>query len=85
MQGVIDLFYTDAEGKLVLLDYKTDRLTPQELDAPALAAKTLSARHGQQLYYYALAVRALCGRLPDRVLIYSLPLGEAVEAILPDC
>ena len=83
VQGVIDLFYTDAEGRLILCDYKTDRLTPAELASPALAAKTLSARHGRQLSYYALALEALCGRKPDKVLIYSLPLGEAVEAILP--
>ena len=83
VQGVIDLFYTDADGKLILCDYKTDRLTPAEKKDPALAAKMLSARHGQQLSYYARALQEICGRAPDRILIYSLPLGDAVEAILP--
>lgn len=83
VQGVIDLFYTDAEGRLVLCDYKTDRLTPYELSHPEAAAKKLSERHGKQLSYYARALEEICGRAPERVLIYSLPLGEAVECQLP--
>ena len=83
IQGVIDLFYTDADGKLILCDYKTDRLTPAERRDPTLAAKMLSARHGQQLAYYARALQEICGKAPDKILIYSLPLGDAVEAILP--
>ena len=83
VQGVIDLFFTDADGKLILCDYKTDRLTRDELANPALAAATLGARHGEQLSYYALALQELCGRAPDRVLIYSLPLGRALDVTLP--
>ncbi len=78
VQGVIDLFYTDKAGDLVLCDYKTDRLTPAQLKDPGAAAAFLFARHGEQLRYYKEALRKLCGRCPDRVLIYSLPLGEAV-------
>ncbi len=83
VQGVIDLFFTDAEGRLILCDYKTDRLTPFELRHPEAAAKTLSDRHGKQLSYYARALAEICGRYPDRILIYSLPLGAALDAILP--
>ena len=82
VQGVIDLFYTDADGKLVLCDYKTDRLSPEELRDPSAAARKLMARHGQQLSYYAMALAEICGKVPDRILIYSLPLGEAVEVDL---
>ncbi|MBQ8356350.1 MAG: helicase-exonuclease AddAB subunit AddA [Clostridia bacterium] len=84
VQGVIDLFYTDESGKLILCDYKTDRLTPAELRDPSAAARMLSARHGKQLSYYAMALARICGKTPEKILIYSLPLGEAVEAILPD-
>ncbi len=80
VQGVIDLFFTDADGSLVLCDYKTDRLTPFEQSHPEAAAKMLFERHGKQLAYYAMALEALCGRRPDKILIYSLPLGEAVAA-----
>ncbi len=82
VQGVIDLFYRDAEGHLVLCDYKTDRLTPAEQRDPALAARTLGERHRRQLSYYAKALAQLMGEAPHRVLIYSLPLGEAVEITL---
>ena len=84
MQGVIDLFYENEKGELILCDYKTDRLTPYELTHPEAAAKKLSERHGMQLSYYKRALEQICGKTPDRILIYSLPLGEAIEAILPD-
>ncbi|MBE6702922.1 MAG: hypothetical protein E7585_05885 [Ruminococcaceae bacterium] len=84
VQGVIDLFYYNRSGELILCDYKTDRLTPYELSHPKAAAKKLSERHGKQLSYYAKALGEICGKTPDRVLIYSLPLGEAVELILPN-
>lgn len=79
VQGVIDLFYYDAEGKLILCDYKTDRLTPAELANKKLAQRKLKERHGEQLSYYAHALEDICGKRPDRILIYSLPLGEALE------
>jgi hypothetical protein len=30
-----------------------------------------------------MALAEICGKAPDRILIYSLPLGEAVEVNLP--
>jgi hypothetical protein len=44
-----------------------------------LAQKKLSERHGRQLAYYAEALVQLCGRRPDEVVIYSLPLGDTVQ------
>ena len=79
VQGVIDLFFYNDAGELILCDYKTDRLSDAERKNPALAAKMLSDRHGEQLSYYAKALQEICGKAPDRILIYSLPLGEAVE------
>ncbi len=79
VQGVIDLFFTDAEGRLVLCDYKTDYLTPAEITDPRLAQAKLTERHGTQLSYYAAALERICGRRPDRVVIYSLPLGRELD------
>ena len=79
VQGVIDLFFTDSEGRLILCDYKTDRLTPEQLRDPAEAAKELASKHGKQLSYYAKALTEILGRAPDKVLIYSLHLGAALE------
>ncbi len=64
---------------MILCDYKTDHLTREEIADPTLAAKKLADRHAAQLSYYAMAVERLLGHAPDRILIYSLPLGEAVD------
>ena len=79
VQGVIDLFLTDRDGKITLCDYKTDHLTREELADIRLAKKKLFDRHGQQLKYYAKAIEELTGKRPDRVCIYSLPFGEAID------
>ena len=79
VQGVIDIFFENADGKLILCDYKTDHLTKDELSSPELARQKLEDAHADQLSYYAEALRAMIGKYPDKVLIYSLPLGDAVE------
>lgn len=78
VQGVIDLFFETEDGRLILCDYKTDALTAAERQNPALAKKKLSERHARQLSYYASALQQLCGRRPDEVVIYSLPLGGTI-------
>lgn len=85
VQGVIDCFFESADGRIVLLDYKTDHFTEKEKrDFPA-CEKLLRERHGLQLAYYAFALRELLGREADRVLIWSFGLDRAVELTdLPD-
>ncbi len=77
-QGVIDIVFTDADGRLVLADYKTDRLTDYELRHRDAAGEKLWNRHRRQLGYYALVCEGLFGRRPDEVLIYSMPLGDTL-------
>ena len=79
VQGVIDLFYIDRDGKLILCDYKTDRLSEKEIASDALLAYAMKQRHGEQLTYYALALEQLMGRKPDRILVYATAAGRAVE------
>ena len=79
VQGVIDLFFESANGEIILCDYKTDYLTPEELSDESLVIKKMKDRHGRQLEYYAMAIERFLGRGPDKILIYSLPFGEAVE------
>jgi len=79
VQGVIDLLMIDANGNTVLCDYKTDHLTSSETADESLAKKKLFERHGQQLKYYAAAAKELFGKAPDRICIYSLPLGRAID------
>ncbi len=63
----------------MLCDYKTDYLTHDEISNEDLAKKKLFDRHRRQLSYYCDAVEQLLGRRPDRVCLYSLPLGKAIE------
>ncbi len=79
VQGVIDCIIEDKTGNLRLVDYKTDRLSPAELADLELARQTLVEKHKTQLNYYALAIESIFGKRPERVEIYSLPLGKTVD------
>ena len=79
VQGVIDLFFEDENGNIILCDYKTDYLTPEEMQNEALVIQKMKDRHGKQLEYYAMAIERFLGKRPDSILIYSLPFGEAIE------
>lgn len=79
VQGSIDLLLTMPDGHLILVDYKTDRISDEERADPTLLAKRLGDAHGHQLACYAEAVRDLLGRAPDEIRIYSLPLGASVK------
>ncbi len=79
VQGVVDCLFVDENGKTVLVDYKTDRLTRDELEDKDLAAKKLILRHREQLLTYKKLCAEILGREIDEVLIYSLALGESIE------
>jgi hypothetical protein len=49
------------------------------LQNEALIIEKMSARHGKQLEYYTMAIEGFTGKKPNKVFIYSLPYGEAVE------
>ncbi len=79
VQGVVDLVLVDSDGHLGLYDYKTDRLSTEELKDPSLAAKRINERHGLQLSYYAKAVSVLFDRPCDRVCVYSTHAGRLFD------
>ncbi len=81
VQGSIDLLLETADGKLILCDYKTDRITEYEKAHPEVLLQRFRNAHGEQLSIYARAVRRLFGKDPDRILIYSLPLGRSLQFI----
>ena len=65
-------------GKLILIDYKTDRISKEEeLNREALIRR-MAEHHGSQLNCYAKAVEHLFGKAPDEIYVYSLPLGELI-------
>ncbi len=78
VQGVVDCMFVDQEGRAVLLDYKTDRLTGAEQRDPALAAKKLLPRHHRQISLYRELCQNMLGRPFDEVYLYSLALGDCI-------
>ena len=70
LQGTIDAFFEDAEGRMVLLDYKTDRGTTPDL---------IRRRYRKQLDLYARAIRTVTGMEVDETYIYRLSDGDTVE------
>ena len=70
--------FVDQEGRAVLLDYKTDRLTGAEQRDPALAAKKLLPRHHRQISLYRELCQNMLGRPFDEVYLYSLALGDCI-------
>ena len=78
VQGSIDLLLRTKDDKLILFDYKTDRLSDEEKNNRQLLTNRMIKKHGDQLSCYAKAVQELFGQAPDQVYIYSFPLGESV-------
>ena len=69
IQGIIDVFFEEPGG-IVLLDYKTDRVkTPQEL----------IGRYKAQLDLYQEAIERALGKKVKERLLYSFCLGEAIS------
>lgn len=68
VQGVIDLFF-EENGKIVLLDYKTDRIQ---------AAEQLKERYHKQLEYYEKALIQTRNMPVEEKYLYSFCLGELV-------
>ena len=79
VQGVIDCIIEERDGTLGLYDYKTDRLTRQELAERSLAEKRLREKHTEQLTLYSLATEQIFGKKPNTLAVYSLPLGDTVD------
>ena len=75
VQGIIDCLFTDADGKTVLLDYKTDHFGREQFRTPGAVEEILSERYAGQLAYYRYAAEQLLCRPVDEVRIYSFALG----------
>ena len=78
VQGVIDCIIIDERGDIHLVDYKTDRLSKEELESRALATWKMNKKHALQLTYYALAIEKIFGKRPRTVSVYSMPLGDTL-------
>jgi ATP-dependent exoDNAse (exonuclease V) beta subunit len=79
VQGSIDLLCFYPDGHVELCDYKTDHITAEERNDPALLQAHMADKHRNQIRQYAAAVEETYGLRPTKAYIFSLPLGEAVE------
>lgn len=75
IQGVIDCLF-ESEGKVYIVDYKTDRNPIGE------RRKKLNEAYSKQVQMYAKAYEMLKGRKPDKAYIYYLAVNEAQEVAL---
>lgn len=69
VQGIIDVFFEEDDG-LVVLDYKTDRIK---------SGAELRDKYHVQLDYYGRALEQLTGKKVKQKLIYAFHVGEEVE------
>ncbi len=74
LRGQIDLWFEES-GELILVDYKTDRVRPEDVVAHA-------ELYAVQLRLYALALERITGSLPNQAFVCLLRPGQAVPVAL---
>jgi ATP-dependent helicase/nuclease subunit A len=72
LQGVIDCFYEDREG-LVVIDFKTDRVFTEEL------LRERIENYRIQLETYSKALEIIFGKPVSKRILYFLSISRAVE------
>lgn len=70
IQGVIDLYFENQEGDIILVDYKTDHIDSEE---------EFINRYKTQLDYYKKALENLTQKKVKKVIIYSFNLNKEIE------
>ena len=70
VQGIIDAYFKEGE-KLILVDYKTDRIKEGQEDV-------LVNRYETQMRYYKETLERLTGTLVAESYIYSFALGKEI-------
>lgn len=70
LQGVIDVYF-EEEGKLVLLDYKTDSVYAGQ-------EEVLVQRYGKQFELYKMALEQMTGEGVGEMILYSFGLGKEI-------
>ena len=74
VRAQIDLWFDDGTEQ-VLVDYKTDRLKPHEVED---AAKS----YASQIQLYAMGIQQWLGRMPDRAVLHFLRPDVVVKVDL---
>ena len=69
VQGIIDLYFIDKQGDLILVDYKTDFVTDES---------ELVNRYKTQLVLYRKALEDILNQKVSKCIIYSLRLNKEI-------
>ena len=72
IQGTIDAFFIDADGSVVIVDYKTDKVIDGN-------TAIIAERYHTQLDYYAKALEITLQRPVKEKLLYLFDTGEAIN------
>jgi len=72
LQGIIDCYFIEEDGRAVLIDYKTDKV----FGNPKILAKN---RYGTQLEYYKRAIETIEGIKVKESYVYFFDVGALVE------
>jgi len=73
LQGIMDCFFVEKDGRTVLLDFKTDRA--ENRDKAIMIAK----KYRLQMKYYKKALTEILERAVDECYLYFLDCGELVS------
>ena len=74
VQGIIDLYYINAEGNIVLVDYKTDYVANNN-------EQELIDKYKVQLNIYKRALEQALNKKVETVCIYSVYLDKKIEIL----
>lgn len=70
IQGVIDIYYINKEGNIVLVDFKTDKLYVED---------QYVSRYRTQLEIYKSALEKLTKKKVDKMYIYSFNINKEIQ------
>lgn len=73
LQGTIDCFFVEQDGKVVLIDFKTDRVAGKE------AAEKRAESYKVQMKYYIKGLGEILKRTVDECYLYFLNCGQTVK------
>lgn len=71
IQGVIDAFFVNDNGKIVLIDYKTDKIVENE--------EKTARKYEAQLKYYAIAIEKILKKEVESKYIHLFEAGKTIK------
>lgn len=71
IQGMIDIYFEDNDGSIVIADYKTDKVRNN--------IEEIKTRYAPQLKYYKIALEKALGKKVSKTYLILLDCGEIAE------